>query len=148
MTPAKPQPKSKPKPKPKPNPRNRGAAGVFLFIVLIAVAIILALVFMPGGTAEQAQQTQQSAQRLSIDIHTKSVADAVVAYRVANNNQLPESITDLPGPPSAYRDPWDTTFRMTIDDATSPPTLTLRSAGPDTNWETDDDLTATRALPF
>jgi len=135
-------------PRPTPNPRNRGSAGALLLILLLAVAIILALVFMPGGTAQQAQQTQQSAQRLSIDIQAKSVADAVIAYRLANNNQLPSSISDLPGPTSAYRDPWDTTFRMNLDDAASPPTLTLRSAGPDTAWDTDDDLTATRQLPF
>lgn len=135
--------------------RNNGWAGIGLLILLIAVAIILYLVAKPAGgpgspagIAQQAIDTKQTADTFSIGVQAKALADAVAVYRLANNNTNPDSTDDLTGSARAYQDPWGTPLRFTITGQRRDLAITVRSAGPDTEWDTEDDIETTRPLSF
>ncbi len=127
---------------------RRGGAGVFLLLVLIAVALVFALMFMPGGSAEQAKETRDRAQEFSIDIQARQMAIQIGAFRMANQGRDPADLDELTGgASSAYADPWGTELRFEIrGEGRGPGVVVVESAGPDGAFGTADDLVSEQRL--
>jgi len=127
---------------------RRGGAGIFLLIVLIAVALMFALMFMPGGSAEQAVETRDRAQEFSIDIQARQMAIQIAAFRMANQGRDPADLDELTGgASSSYTDPWGTELQFAVrDEGRGPGVVVVESAGPDGEFGTEDDLVSEQRL--
>jgi hypothetical protein len=125
-----------------PRPARPGYAGILLLVLLIGVAIIFALTFMPGGSADTAQQAKEHANESVAMFSGAAVATDVRGY-IALNGVPPASIDDLREYRGGdYLDPWGTPMRIDFHEGPRRNTLasiTVHSAGPDTQWDTDDD---------
>jgi len=127
---------------------RRGAAGAFLLLVLIAVGIVLLITFMPGGSAETALEAKESAETQVAMFSADAVVRDAQGY-IALNGEPPADIDDLVEyRGSGYPDPWGTEMRVEVErsDRGRTGVMTIRSAGPDGEWETEDDLSSEHEL--
>ena len=124
-----------------PGESRRGAAGVFVLLVLVSVAIVLVVVFMPGGSAETALEARESAETSVARFSGAAVATDVHGY-IALNGAAPTSMDDLVDyRGGAYVDPWGAPMRVEFhrNDRGRVGSITVHSAGPDGEWNTEDD---------
>ncbi|MCC6660413.1 MAG: type II secretion system protein [Phycisphaerales bacterium] len=132
-------------------PSRRGFAGFGLIAILVVLAIVLILYFGVGGSggiAQQAQQTRSTARELQYEIMTSQLTPLIVIY-YQNNNKLPTTFEEMEAPPQSWADRWGNPLTFTIkkDPRTGRQSVTYRSAGPDGEVGTADDITRTDDLP-
>ncbi|MEM1167496.1 MAG: hypothetical protein AAGI30_14570 [Planctomycetota bacterium] len=124
---------------------RRGAAGGGLLIaLLLGVGLLLFLNFGPTGSdgssaAERAIETKHMAEELHDNIDLYAWQQMVVTYYLSNN-QMPESIDDIPEM-RALKDRWDTEYRYEVIDERQK-TFRITSAGIDLIFDTEDDIVA------
>ena len=122
---------------------RRGGTGVVLLILLVGVAIVFVVMFMPGGSAETAVEAREFAETSVAGFDMTRVSRDVSIYQLANN-RVPADIHELyDGNPRAKADQWGGEMSIELilnargDRATE---VVVRSAGPDGEWGTEDDL--------
>jgi hypothetical protein len=133
----------------KPHPRGHGA---LLLMVLIALAIILFMAFgsVGGGKSytQQISQTRKQGVQMARELETRQLTILIAQYRVENNGKLPKSAADMDNE-SAFLDPWRNPLVFTYETPRNGPTKVIfRSAGPDGQANTEDDLVKEDTLPF
>lgn len=129
---------------------NRGAAAFGLIGLLLVMGIILYLMFgNMGGTTymDQVVQTKKQGQKLSMDMQTHQLLTSIAQYKLSTD-ELPESMEDLEAPSGAFLDPWKKQVRFTCEDdrRTGRTLVHIVSAGPDGEFDTEDDVLSTRDL--
>jgi competence protein ComGC len=129
---------------------NRGNAAFGLIGVLIVMAIVLYLLFgNMGGTTymDEVQKGRERGQQVSIDMQAEQLLVSVTQYQLAND-ALPQSMEDLEAPAGAFVDPWGLQVRFTCekDERSGRGVLHIVSAGPDGEFETEDDLVVVKDL--
>ena len=113
------------------------------------VAIILFVAFNKNsGYVPAVVDAKKGAEADITTINIMQVVQAVETYKISNNDRLPATIADLgDGAEFAYRDPWDTTYRLAYEDGPGTSTVVVvTSAGPDRAFDTDDDITERQRL--
>ncbi len=131
---------------------RRGNAAFGLIGILVVMAIILYLMFgnMGGTTSmDEVNKARKQGEQVSIDMQAQQLLTSVTQYQLAND-ALPQSMEDLEAPAKAYLDPWGLQVRFTCekDLRSGKGLLHIVSAGPDGEFETEDDLTMTKDLPM
>lgn len=129
---------------------SRGSAAFGLIALLVVMAIVLYLLFgNMGGTTymDEVNKGREQGQQVSIDLQAEQLLVSVTQYQLAND-ALPESMEDLEAPAGAFLDPWGVQMRFTCekDQGSGRGVLHIVSAGPDGEFETEDDLVVTRDL--
>jgi hypothetical protein len=114
------------------------------------MAIVLYLMFgNMGGTTymDEVNKTRKQGQQTNIDMQAQQLLTSVTQYQLAND-ALPRSMEDLEAPAGAFLDPWGLQVRFTCekDQGSGSGVLHIVSAGPDGEFETEDDQTTTRDL--
>jgi type II secretory pathway pseudopilin PulG len=129
--------------------RRPGWIGFGLIGLLLVMAIILYLMFgAGGGYMQQVGKTRQSGRELVVDINTRDLLTLIANYQVTNG-KLPHSIADLEAGPGVFRDPWGTELTFSYENEHADPVVVIvTSAGPDTEFGTDDDIVKHDPLPF
>lgn len=131
---------------------ERGRASVGLIGLLIVTAIGLYLLFgNMGGTSSmnEVKKGREQGQRVGIDMQSEQLITVITQYQLANDT-LPQTMADIEAPPNAYLDPWGTQIRFTCEEDRrgGKGVIHIVSAGPDGEFDTEDDLTVTRDLPI
>jgi len=128
---------------------SRPGGGALILVVLLALVIVLVLYFgnFGGGSyAGQIAQTRKSGRAMAVEMNTQQLVTLIAQYKLANN-KLPGTPEDLDAP-GAFRDPWGNPVTFTFSDAGGGRTnVTFRSAGPDGQDGTADDVNKTEPLP-
>lgn len=129
---------------------NRGNAAIGLIGVLVVMAIVLYLLFgNMGGTTymDEVKKGRDQGQQTNLDMQAQQLLTSVTQYQLAND-ALPRSMEDLEAPAGAYLDPWGLQVRFTCekDERSGRGVLRIVSAGPDGEFETEDDLTVVKDL--
>lgn len=131
---------------------NRGNAAFGLIGVLIVLAVVLYLLFgNMGGTTymDEVNKGRKQGQQTSIDMQAQQLLTSITQHQLASG-ELPQSMEDLEAPPGAFLDPWGLQMRFTCerDERSGRGVVHIVSAGPDGEFETEDDLTTTKDLPI
>jgi len=118
--------------------------------LLVVMTIILVLYFGDSGSGsymDQVAETRHQGQKLSIEMEANQIKTLIVNYQLTND-RLPESMEDLGVP--AMLDPWHNPLTFTYEESRpgAPTVVIIRSAGPDEEFQTDDDLTSRARLPI
>jgi len=129
-----------------------GWAAFGLIGLLVVVAIVLYLMFGTGGTGtsymEQVGETRDSGRKLAMDINTRDLVTMIATHQM-NTGELPADMAALEAPPGSFDDPWGTQLRFSYEDERAPtPTVLITSAGPDLEFDTEDDVLKRERLPF
>lgn len=129
---------------------NRGNAAFGLIGVLVVMAIVLYLLFgNMGGTTymDEVKKGRDQGQQANLDMQAQQLLTSVTQYQLAND-ALPGSMEDLEAPVGAFLDPWGLQVRFTCekDERSGRGVLRIVSAGPDGEFETEDDLTVVKDL--
>lgn len=129
---------------------NRGSAAFGLIGLLLVMGIVLYLMFgNMGGTSymDQVKETRDQGRQLSIDMQTQQLLTSITQYALTND-ELPQSMEDLEAPSGAFLDPWGLQVRFTCekDPRSGKGLVYVVSAGPDGEFDTEDDLTKTGNL--
>ena len=115
------------------------ARGVTLVEVLIVVAI---MALISGGVGFMVMSHFQKAKIDAASSETRSIRQAVIAYRAFKNVDACPSLDDLIAARSVDAedadDPWDSPYEVSCDDLE----VIVRSAGPDRQLGSDDDIAA------
>ena len=133
-----------------PSVSNSGRAAIGLIGLLVVTLIVLYLMFgNMGGTTymDEVDKTRKQGQQVSIDMQSEQLLTCITQYQLTND-ALPESMADLDVPENAFVDPWGLQVRFTCekDPGTGRGVVHIVSAGPDGEFDTEDDLTTTRDL--
>lgn len=126
-----------------------GWAAFGLIGLLIVMAIVLYLMFGAGGggTMQQALNTRNKGRELAVEVNTHSLVQSIVAYQTMNG-ELPADVAALESP-GAFRDPWGTELTFEYEDPNAHPVIVIiKSAGPDGQFDTEDDTIAREQLPL
>lgn len=136
-----------------PTQRTAGA-GIGLLVVLIAVVIGMWLLFGqkgPGGSTyiENIQKTQEDSKSLAIALQARQVA-MLVAQQEAATGTYPESMNQIDDfDPTSLVDEWGEPFTMKlIREGRRVRSIEFRSAGPDGQFDTEDDVVHNEKLPY
>jgi hypothetical protein len=123
--------------------------GFGLIGLLLVMAIVLYLMFgMNGGTMQQAAKTRDNSRQLVIDINTRDLLTLIANHRVTYD-ELPADMAALEAAPGSFRDPWGTELTFSYEDARAVPVVVIiESAGPDGEFDTEDDVVKREKLPF
>lgn len=129
---------------------DRGSAAFGLIGLLVVLAIILYLLFgNMGGTSymDEVNKGRKQGQQASIDMQAEQLLTCITQYQLAND-ALPKSMEDLEAPAGAFVDPWGLQVRFSCekDPRSGHGVVHIVSAGPDGEFDTEDDLTTTRDL--
>ena len=133
-----------------PPETRSGRAAVGLIGLLLVTAIGLYLLFgNMGGTTymDEVQKGKERGQEVSLDMQAQQLLTSVTQYQLAND-ALPRTMEDLEAPAGAFVDPWGLQVRFTCEkeERSGRGVLRIESAGPDGEFETEDDLTVVRDL--
>ena len=129
---------------------NRGNAAIGLIGVLLVMAIVLYLLFgNMGGTTymDEVKKGKEQGQQANLDMQAQQLLTSITQYQLANDG-LPQTMEDLEAPAGAYLDPWGLQVRFSCekDQRSGRGVVHIVSAGPDGEFETEDDVTVTRDL--
>jgi cell division protein FtsB len=132
------------------SPHRRGHGAVIL-VLLLGVALVLYLAFgnMGGGKSytQQLSTTRQQGIQMARELETRQLSILIAQYR-AENNRLPQTAADLDND-AAFRDPWGNPLTFTFETPRNGPVkIFYRSAGPDGELNTEDDVVKEDSLPF
>ncbi|MCC7390288.1 MAG: hypothetical protein IT431_16150 [Phycisphaerales bacterium] len=135
-----------------PAAARRGSAAFGLIGVLIVMAIVLYLLFgNMGGTTymDEVQKGKERGQEVNLDMQAQQLLTSVTQYQLAND-ALPRSMEDLEAPAGAFVDPCGLQVRFTCEkeERSGKGLIRIVSAGPDGEFETEDDVTVTKDLPI
>jgi hypothetical protein len=129
----------------------RGSAAFGLIALLVVLAIVLLLYFGNAGGGNYAQQLSEArkqGQRLEMRLNTQQLTLLIATYR-QQNGKMPRTWEEMEAPPAAYTDPWGHAMTVAVEEERAGGArVTYRSAGPDGEPNTGDDLVQTDALPF
>ena len=124
-----------------------GWVGFSLIGLLIVMAIILYMT-AGGGYLQQVGKTRQSGQQLVVKINTRDLLTSIAAHEL-NTGELPADMAALEVPPMAFADQWGTQLRFEYEDERARPVMVIiTSAGPDIEFDTEDDVVTRERLPF
>jgi hypothetical protein len=135
--------------------RNAGYAGALILLLLIGVAVMLFLMFGgPGqpGVAQKALETKEAGEQIADEIQVRSIMQLVAAEMMSpgrdRRDPLP-SMDDLGESARAITDHWGNRFRLDYetDPSRRAPTALITSAGPDGQFDTEDDIVYRRSIP-
>jgi hypothetical protein len=148
---------------------RRGNIAFGLLALLIVAAIVLYLLFGFGGTTTVTPPgagggggggagggggylgavagSRKNAKGLASQLNTKQIATLAAQYR-QTNNKLPASVADLEAPAPIITDQWGTTVAISFQEVGASTKMSVRSAGPDAQMNTPDDVVTSEDLPF
>lgn len=131
---------------------RRGGAGIFLLLLLLGVGLALWLYFGNTGGGSYAQkvvETKKQGEQLNMTLSTRQLGLLIAQYREANG-KLPATIEDLEIAPGTFTDAWDNpvTFKVKSDKGGPDTVIEYRSAGPDKEEGTEDDIVQEEGLPY
>lgn len=137
-----------------------------LLALLVVAAIVLYLLFGMGGTSNvtpagaggggggggggyvgAVANSRKSGKALASQLNTKQIATLAAQYR-QTNNKLPASVADLEAPAPTITDQWGSTVAISFQEVGAATKMSVRSAGPDAQMNTPDDVVTTEDLPF
>ncbi|MFZ4574256.1 MAG: hypothetical protein ACOYN0_07645 [Phycisphaerales bacterium] len=129
---------------------RRGNAAFGLLALLIVVAIVLYLMFGAGGSGSvgAAKQSKAKVAETVYAINASQLSILIAQYRQEHDGKLPKAPADIDSP-GAFNDRWGKEMTFAFQEV--PPgkvKATYRSAGPDGEMNTPDDITTTADLPF
>jgi hypothetical protein len=127
---------------------RRGHGGLIL-MVLIVLGIGLYLMFgNMGGTsyAQQIKKTRDNGRETARVIKTDQMSLLIAMYRQANN-KLPATPADLESP-GAFNDQWGKEMKFTFTERNGKTIIIYKSAGPDGQEGTADDVEYEDAVPY
>jgi type II secretory pathway pseudopilin PulG len=131
--------------------RRRGWVGLGLLALLVVLGIVLVLYFGNFGGSSYSQQmatSRQTARDIRAGIETRQLVLLIATTR-QQTGRVPMTPADFEDvPPGTFRDPWGGELRWDYDDPRAPTQVTIRSAGADGEWGTDDDVAQDERLPF
>jgi hypothetical protein len=133
-----------------PPTTRSGRAAVGLIGLLLVTAIVLYLLFGNMGETtymDEVQKGKERGQEVSLEMQAQQLLTSVTQYQLAND-ALPRTMEDLEAPAGAFVDPWGLQVRFTCEkeERSGRGVLRIESAGPDGEFETEDDLTVVRDL--
>lgn len=139
---------------------RRGNAAFGLLALLIVVAIVLYMMFGvsgggSGGSAGggsgyvgEVKKARDTGVELGFAINAQQLSILIAQYRQEHDGKLPTTPADLDSP-GAFNDRWGKEMTFSFAGAQGGSTsVTYRSAGPDGEMNTADDVTSTGVLPF
>ncbi len=136
-----------------PTFRRGFGAGIGLVAGLVVLLIALALMFGTFGGKSYMQNvasTRKTAIKTVDNINTNQLTQCIVAYKLTNN-RLPQTAEELEAGPSLM-DPWNHpmtfSYTTTKEGGRELTTVTWRSAGPDAQMNTEDDILKQDQIPF
>jgi hypothetical protein len=125
-------------------PGRSMGAGIGLVLALVVMLITMAMYFGTFGGKSYMQTVasgRQQAIEMKQDIETQQLLACIVAYQT-QHNRLPKTAEELDAGPS-LNDPWrkPMTFTYKKGEGNAAPTFVVwRSAGPDGQMNTPDDI--------
>lgn len=142
-------------------PLRRGNAAFGLIALLLVVAIVLYLMFGAGssgggsggngggaGYVGEVKKARDKGSEIAFAINTQQLNILIAQYRQEHNGKLPQTPADLDSP-GAFNDRWGKEMTFSFSGAEGGNTsVTYRSAGPDGEMNSPDDVTSTGTLPF
>jgi hypothetical protein len=130
--------------------QSRRGHGALLIALLLAVVIGIFLLYgnMGGGSyMQQVGTTRQQGKQLAQDLNTRQLSMLIAQYR-SENGKLPRTAAEMEQD-AAFKDPWGNPLLFTFEEPRMGATqVTYRSAGPDGEHNTEDDIVKTEPLPF
>jgi hypothetical protein len=139
---------------------RRGNAAFGLLALLIVVAIVLYMMFgastggsggassAGNGYVGEVKKARDQGVEIGFAINAQQLSILIAQYRQEHNGKLPQSPADLDSP-GAFNDRWGKEMTFSFSGAQAESTaVTYRSAGPDGEMNTRDDVTSTGVLPF
>ena len=129
--------------------RRGGAAFgliALLIVVLIGLMIYAAQTGSGGNYANQMSQTRKQGIEVRNEIVTQQLSILVSQYR-QEHNKLPKTPADLDNA-AAFRDPWGKEMTFSFQESNAGTRVTYHSAGPDGEFNTEDDVKRTDTLQF
>lgn len=135
-----------------PGPRSRRGGSGLIVMALITLAVVLLLYFANltggGSSIEHVAQTRRRGLEASLQLNTQQLVTLIVQHKLAND-RLPQSMEELDAPPSALADPWGRPMTFEYEEEGPGPALVIvRSAGPDGEPGTGDDIIVRERLPL
>lgn len=137
--------------------RRAGVAGVGLLGMLIVLAIVLALYFGnfsgSGSYADKLVETKESGERLNVELNTRQLMILIATHR-QTYGELPRDYEAMEQAPTTFLDPWKKPLRFEYAEgaeaagATGRVEVIVTSAGPDQEFDTEDDIQKIDQLPF
>ncbi len=100
-----------------------------------------------GGYVGAVANSRKSGKALASQLNTKQIASLAAQYR-QTYNKLPASVADLEAPAPTITDQWGTMVAISFQDVGAATKMSVRSAGPDAQMNTPDDVVTTEDLPF
>jgi hypothetical protein len=129
--------------------RRGGAAFgliALLIVVVIGLMIYAAQTGSGGNYGSQMAQTRKQGVEVRNEIVTQQLSILISQYR-QENNKLPKTPADLDNV-AAFRDPWGKEMTFSFAESNAGTRVTYHSAGPDGEFNTEDDVKRTDTLQF
>lgn len=124
---------------------------VGLLGLLIVMGIVLYMMFGTGGGKasymDTVKKTRDDGRELAREIKTDQMSLLIAMYRQANN-KLPTKVADLEAPPGSFNDRFGTEMTFTFVDQGGRTMIKYKSAGPDRQHGTPDDVEHTDSVPY
>jgi len=124
---------------------------VGLLALLIVMGIVLYMMFGTGGNKtsymDQVKKTRDNGREMAREIKTDQMSLLIAMYR-QTNNKLPAKVADLEAPSGSFNDRWGTEMTFTFVDQGGRTMIKYKSAGPDIQYGTSDDVEYTDSVPY